>query len=111
MKISVVGVGRVGSTLAFALSQRNFVHEMILIGRHPKVTLGDALDMRHAQSFVEVPTRIVSGRIADTKHSDIIVICAASPTPMRRQDRATLGPSNVKLMRKLLPPLAKLSPK
>jgi L-lactate dehydrogenase len=111
MKISVVGVGKVGSTLAFALSQRNFVHEMILIGRDPRATKGDALDMRHAQSFVEVPTRIVSGRIADTKNSDIIVVCASIPTPPTMHDRATLGPKNVKLMRKLLPPLAKLSPK
>jgi L-lactate dehydrogenase len=110
MKISVVGLGKVGSTLAFALSQRNFVQDMVLIGRDPKFALGDALDMRHAQSFVEVPTRIISGTVKDTKGSDIIVICASVPTPYNMRDRSTLGPRNVKLMRELLPPLAKLSP-
>jgi len=110
MKISVVGVGKVGSTLAFALSQRNFVHDMVLVGRHRNVTLGDALDMRHAQSFVEVPTRIIAGAAEDTAGSDIIAICASVPIPTDMVDRAILGPGNVKLMQELLPPLAKLSP-
>jgi L-lactate dehydrogenase len=110
MKISVVGVGKVGSTLAFTLSQRNFVHELVLVGRHREVTMGDALDIAHAQSFVEVPTRIIAGTVADTAGSDIIAVCASIPTPPAMADRATLGPRNVKLMRELLPPLAKLSP-
>jgi L-lactate dehydrogenase len=110
MKISVVGMGKVGSTLAFALSQRDFVQELILVGRRREVTEGDALDLRHAQSFVEVPTRIIAGTVEDTAGSDIIVVCASTPTPPAMADRATLGPANVKLMRELLPLLAKLSP-
>lgn len=110
MKISVVGLGRVGSTLAFALSQRNCVHEMVLVGRSRGATMGDALDIAHAQSFVEVPTRVIAGTMADTGNSDVIVVCASVPSPRDMADRAALGPSNVKLMRELLPPLAKLSP-
>jgi L-lactate dehydrogenase len=110
MKISVVGIGKVGSTLAFALSQRNFVQEMVLLGRNHQVALGDALDIAHAQSFVEVPTRIIAGGIEETGGSDIIAICASIPSPAEMPDRAALGPGNVKLMRELLPPLAKLSP-
>src|ERR1041385_290442 len=110
MKISVVGLGKVGSTLAFVLSQRDFVQELVLVGRDRDVTLGDALDMAHAQSFVEVPTRVLAGRIEDTAGSDILTICASIPTPHVMHDRAALGPGNVKLMSELLPPLAKLSP-
>lgn len=110
MKISVVGLGRVGSTLAFALSQRNFVHEMILVARNREAAIGDALDLRHAQSFVEVPTRINAGSVDDTAGSDIIVVCASVPMPKVMADRAMLGPGNVQLMREILPPLAKLSP-
>ena len=110
MKISVVGLGRVGSTLAFALSQRNCVHEMVLVGRSRENTMGDALDIAHAQSFVEVPTRVIAGTMTDTANSDVIVVCASVPSPRDMADRAALGPSNVKLMRELLPPLAKLSP-
>jgi L-lactate dehydrogenase len=110
MKISVVGVGKVGSTLAFALSERNFVHEMVLVGREREVAWGDALDLRHAQSFVEVPTRITAGGVADTTASDIIVVCASVPTPVTMNSRAELGPGNVRLMRELLPALAERSP-
>jgi L-lactate dehydrogenase len=106
MKISVVGLGRVGSTLAFALSQRNFVGEMILVARNREA----ALDLRHAQSFVEVPTRINAGSVDDTAGSDILVVCASVPMPKVMADRAMLGPGNVRLMRELLPPLAKRSP-
>jgi len=111
MKISVVGVGKVGSTLAFALSQRNCVHEMVLLGRRREDTLGDALDIAHAQSFVEVPTRVIAGTLPDTRDSDIIVMCASVPTPPDMGDRAALGPGNVQLMRELIPPLAQLSPR
>lgn len=110
MKISVVGLGKVGSTLAFALSQRNCVDEMVLVGRRREDTLGDALDIAHAQSFVEVPTRVIAGTLPDTVNSDVIVICASIPTPPGMADRAALGPGNVQLMREILPPLVKYSP-
>jgi L-lactate dehydrogenase len=110
MKISVVGLGRMGSTVAFALSQRSCVNEMVLIGRQREAAMGDALDIAHAQSFVEVPTRVMAGTTPDSARSDILVICASVPSPPDMHDRASLGPENVKLMCELLPPLAQLSP-
>jgi L-lactate dehydrogenase len=110
MKISVVGLGKVGSTFAFALSERNFVRELVLVSRNHEAALGDALDLSHAQSFVEVPSRIIAGTVDHTAHSDIIVMCASVATPKTMHDRAQLGPGNVRLMRELLPPLARLSP-
>ena len=110
MKISLVGLGKVGSTLAFALSQRNCVHEMVLLGRRREDAIGDALDIAHAQSFVEVPTRVSAGVMADTANSNIIIFCASVPMPGDMTDRSALGPGNVQLLRELLPPLARLSP-
>jgi L-lactate dehydrogenase len=110
MKVSIVGMGKVGSTVAFALSLRGCVREMVLVGRNHAQVVGDAMDIAHAQSFVEVPTKVVAGRTEDTAGSDVIVICASVPTPSELVDRADLGPGNARLMRELLPPLAKLSP-
>ena len=110
MKISIIGMGKVGSTLAFALSTKGCVREMVLVVRNHDHVVGDALDMAHAQAFVEVPTRVIAGTTADTAGSDVIIICASVQTPKELVDRADLGPENVKLMRELLPPLAKLSP-
>jgi len=110
MKISVIGVGKVGSTIAFALSQRNCVREIVMVGRSQQRTLGDALDIAHAQCFVEVPTRVIAGDLQDTANSSVIVMCASIPMPDKMEDRSVLGQDNVKLMQQLLPPLAKLSP-
>jgi L-lactate dehydrogenase len=110
MKVSIVGMGKVGSTVAFALSTRGCVREMVLVGRNHAHVVGDAMDMAHAQAFVEVPTKIIAGTMADTAGSDVIVVCASVSTPPELTDRSDLGPANVRLMREILPPLAELSP-
>ena len=46
MKVSVVGLGKVGSSLAFVLAIKNFVQELVLVGRTRESVLGDVLDLR-----------------------------------------------------------------
>jgi L-lactate dehydrogenase len=110
MKVSIIGLGKVGSSLAFILSTRSFIQELVLVGRTPESVMGDVLDLRHGQLFVEAPTRIIAGTAADTADSDIIVLCASAPTPANMADRLALAPANVALLQQLLPPLASLSP-
>ena len=110
MKVSVVGLGKVGSSLAFVLAIKSFVHELVLVGRSRESVMGDVLDLRHGQLFVEAPTRIVAGNLEDTANSDIIAICASAPTPNDMSSRLQLAPANVALLRELLPPLAEYSP-
>ena len=33
MKVSVIGMGNVGSTLAFVLTLKNIINELVLVGR------------------------------------------------------------------------------
>lgn len=110
MKVSVIGIGKVGSTLAFILSLKNIVRELVLVGRNKESVLGDVLDMRHGQLFVDVPTKITAGTTEDTAGSDIIAICASAPTPPDMLDRMVLAKSNVALLQEILPPLATASP-
>ncbi len=110
MKVSVIGLGKVGSSLAFVLSLKSIVKELVLVGRTPESVLGDVLDLRHGQLFVEAPTHIRAGDLADTRDSDILAICASAPMSPGMQDRQELGPANVKLMASLLPDLASYSP-
>ena len=110
MKISVIGVGKVGATLAYTLSMRRFVSELVLVGRTRESSLGDALDLEHAQSFAVAPARIVAGEVGDTAGSDVIALCASVPMPRDLGDRLSLGPRNVKLFEELVPPLARVSP-
>ncbi len=110
MKVSIVGLGKVGSSLAFVLSIKNFVRELVLVGRSRESVMGDVLDLRHGQLFVDEPTRIVAGTVEDTAGSDIIAICASAPTPPDMHSRLELAPANVALLKTLLPPLAQASP-
>jgi L-lactate dehydrogenase len=110
MKVSIIGLGKVGSSLAFVLSLRNIIKELVLVGRSTESVMGDVLDLRHGQLFVEAPTRIYAGTLEDTQNSDILAICASAPMAADMQDRQELGPANVKLMASLLPELARYSP-
>ncbi|WP_317932205.1 lactate/malate family dehydrogenase [Halioxenophilus sp. WMMB6] len=110
MKVTVVGLGKVGSSLAFILAISNFVQELVLVGRSRESVMGDVLDLRHGQLFVDNPTKIIAGLPDDTADSDIIAICASAPTPTGMESRLQLAPVNVALMRQLLPPLAERSP-
>ncbi len=110
MKVSIIGIGKVGATLAFSLSLRRFVRELVLVGRSEERTRGEALDLEHAQAFVHSPAKVVAGGVAETAGSDVIALCASVPMDPGMDDRLSLGPANVALFRELLPPLAAASP-
>ena len=76
MKISVVGMGRVGAATAFSLVVRGLPHELVLVGRTKEKALGDAHDLLHASALVR-PMRIVAGEAADTAGSDIVILAAS----------------------------------
>lgn len=110
MKVSIIGLGHVGSTIAFVLSLKSIIKELVLVGRSRESVMGDVLDLRHGQLFVDAPSKITAGEIPDTADSDVLVICASVPMDPNMQDRQVMGPANVKLMASLLPQLAQYSP-
>lgn len=110
MKVSVIGMGNVGSTLAFVLATRNFVKELVLVGRNRDLVQGHVLDLRHGQLFVDSPTHIQAGDLADTAGSDVIALCASVPMARGESNRLVLAQGNAELMREMMPELARLSP-
>lgn len=110
MKVSVIGLGKVGSCLAFVLSQKDFVKELLLVGRSKQAVLGDVLDLRHGQLFVKSYTRIEAGDLQDCVGSDVIALCASVPTPPVIRNRLELAQPNVDLLGELLPTLAEQCP-
>ena len=109
MKISVVGMGRVGAATAFALVARGVPHDLVLVGRTRERTTGDAFDLLHASALVR-PMRVVAGGAADTAGSDLIVLAvSAGPDDPAKGRHALAGP-NARLLREIVPPLAESSP-
>jgi malate dehydrogenase len=88
-KVTVIGTGNFGSTVAFILAMRGVCHEVILRGRNIQVAKGKALDMSQAANAAREHTivRAADGP-EDMKDSKIVVITAGAPrTPgMSRDD-------------------------
>ena len=110
MKISIVGQGRVGSTLAYTILLRGLADELVLMNRRRKIAVGEALDLQHAEAFIGHPTVIRCGGVDETEGSDIIIMCSSVPWNQNYTSRFDIGCDNLKIFREVMPLLAKASP-
>ncbi len=120
MKVSIVGIGHVGSSLGLAIVTQGLADELVLVGRRPAVAAGEALDLLHASAFTR-PADVRAGTVADTAGSDVVVLCAAGgglgsapkgdlPKGADRDPRHAAVAANAALFRDLVPPLVAASP-
>ena len=110
MKISIIGQGRVGSTLAYTLVNRGLADELVVVNRNRKIAVGEALDLQHAEAFIPHLMAIRSGDLQDTADSDIIIVTASVPWKPSYKSRFDMGPDNLEIFREIFPPLASASP-
>ncbi len=110
MKISLIGTGRVGSTLAFQLLLRGLGKELVLFDRNREIAEGEALDLRHAEAFTGHPTVVRAGDLDDTAESDVIVISCSVPWKEEYTSRFDIGRDNLEIFKPLVPRLAEASP-
>jgi L-lactate dehydrogenase len=110
VKISVIGIGKVGSTVAFVLAEEGLASELVLWNRNHAVARANALDIEQACAFTPYRVAIRAGEMADTAGSDMLLMCASIPTPPAMVDRRDLAVGNAALMRDLVPRFAALSP-
>ena len=76
-KITVIGAGNVGSTIAYTLMMSGLVSEIVLIDVNKDKAEGDAMDMSHGVSFV-TPVRVIAGDYSEIKDSDMVIITAGA---------------------------------
>lgn len=113
MKITIVGTGRVGSAIAFAMTINPMASELVLVNRSRAKAEGDAMDLTHASALVNSNQQIVAGDIADSANSDVIVFTASVSLDGlgESKTRLDLAHGNCKVMEEWIPPLAAASPK
>lgn len=76
-KISVIGAGSVGSTLAFHLFSRLAPSELVLVDIAGGLAKGVSLDIEDSRSFFNSPTKVEgTDDFCSIKDSDIVVITA-----------------------------------
>jgi len=98
-KVTVIGTGNFGSTVAFILAMRGSCHEVILRGRNYDVAQGKALDMSQAANAAREHTIVRAAKgPEDMAGSQVVVITAGAPrTPgMSRDDLLTKNAEIVK---------------
>lgn len=110
MKISVIGIGKVGSTLSFVLAKDGLASELILYNRTREIAQAEAIDIQQAVALTPYRLLVQAGDLDATADSDIIIFAASTPMLRQMQDRGELFASNVQLLQALIPPLVQSSP-
>ncbi len=88
-KVTVIGTGNFGSTVAFILAMNGTCHNVVLRGRNYNAAKGKALDMSQAANAARQHTIVKAAKgPEDMAGSDVVVITAGAPrTPgMSRDD-------------------------
>ncbi len=111
MKISVIGIGKVGSTVSFVLAKDGLASEIVLYNRTRKIAHAEAIDIHQGLALTPYRLDVRDGDIEDTAESDIIIIAVSAPMPKQMQNRNELILSNTRIMHALIPPLVQHSPK
>ena len=110
MKVSIVGTGHVGASLAYVVVLDGLADELVLINRNAEKARGHEIDLQHTSSFVKDPVAIHSGDIDTSANSDVVVFTASVPMDRNMSDRKMLAEGNARLIREWMPRLAAASP-
>ena len=98
-KITVIGAGSVGATVANDLMIQGVASEIVLVDINKKKALGEALDIYQGAPF-HSPAIVRSGEYADAEGSDIVVITSGMPRKPG-MSRLDLAQTNVNILKSI----------
>lgn len=108
IKISVIGVGWVGASAAFAIMSSGLASDLVLVDVNKEKAEGEAMDLGDAAAFIK-PINVYAGSYEDCKDSNIIVFTAgANQKP--GETRLDLIQRNVAILKDSLPKLIQHCP-
>ena len=107
-KITVIGAGSVGATIANDLMIQGIASEIVLIDINKKKAEGEALDIYQGAPFC-APAIVRPGDYEDAEGSDVVVITSGMPRKpgMTRLD---LAQTNVNIIKEIAPQIVKAAP-
>ena len=107
-KITVIGTGSVGSTIAYTLTVTGLVSEIVMIDINGEKAMGEALDIRQGTPFCN-PCTIYAGSYADAAGSDIVVI-TSGVARKPGQTRLDLAQTNVDIIKSIADKIVPVAP-
>ena len=107
-KISIIGTGSVGSTIAYTLTVMGIASEIVMIDINNEKALGEALDIRQGTPFCGACS-VYAGSYSDANDSDIVILTSGIA---RRpgQSRLELAQTNVDITKTIIPEITKHAP-
>jgi len=80
-KVTVIGAGNVGATVAYSVARKDIVKEVVLIDIKEGLSEGKALDMWESSAVDQFSTKVIGSTndYEKTKDSDVIVITSGIP--------------------------------
>lgn len=107
-KITVIGAGSVGATIANDLMIQGIATEIVLIDINKEKAFGEALDIYQGAPFCS-PAIVRSGDYSAAATSDIVVITSGLPRKPG-QTRLELAQANVEILRDITPKIVQAAP-
>lgn len=107
-KITIIGAGSVGSTIAYTLAHDEIASEIVLIDINKEKVEGEVMDIEQGTCF-RSPVSLVAGDYADAKNSDIVIITSGIARKPG-QTRIELTQTNVNILKSITPQIVKEAP-
>ncbi len=107
-KVTIIGAGSVGSTIAYTMAVNGIATEVVMIDINESKSLGEALDIRQGISFYP-PISIYAGGYPDAAGSDIVIL-TSGVARKPGQSRLDLAQTNVNITKSIISEITKYAP-
>ncbi|MCC8043475.1 MAG: L-lactate dehydrogenase [Oscillospiraceae bacterium] len=107
-KVTIIGAGSVGATIAYTMVVNGVASEIVLIDINENKAQGEAMDIVQGVPFCS-PVSIYAGDYSDAKDSDIVILTSGMPRKAG-QSRLELAQVNVDITKSIIPSIVKYAP-
>lgn len=107
-KITIIGAGSVGATIAYTLSMDDIASEIVMIDINKKKAAGEVMDIAQGTCFRD-PISIIAGEYEDARGSDIVIITSGMARKPG-QTRLELTQTNVNILKSITPEIVRVAP-
>ncbi|MFT8313746.1 MAG: L-lactate dehydrogenase [Clostridium sp.] len=99
-KISIIGTGLVGSSIAHTLMLSSLVTDIVLVDMNMEKAEGEAMDLNHCMPSI-MPIKVKAGKYCDCADSKIIIITAGT-VQKPGESRLNLTQRNADIMKSII---------
>ena len=107
-KVTIIGAGSVGSTIAYTMAVNGIATEIVMIDINEAKAMGEALDIRQGVPFCP-PVSIYAGSYQDAQGSDVVILTSGIARKPG-QSRLDLAQTNINITKSIIPQIVKYAP-